>query len=217
MAVNCKCVPIVSEGFVGIKVIDTNTGPGAVVTVMTVVPLIVPWPAVIVVVPEVTAVARPCLPAALLIVATAVMLDVHVTVLVRSRVLPPVNVPVALNCSVLPAEIEGLAGVTKMEISTLVESDTVAAGAEPAASSERHNQPASNTRVQERSLLIVELRQEFEEEKLDGELMATSATDRKPGRPIPSLGGKLASRVAFSGNGTVAHDLQCRSSEESAP
>jgi hypothetical protein len=168
----------VSEGFAGVSAIDTNTGPSAAVTVKTVVPLIVPWLAVIVVVPEATAVASPCLPAALLIVATAVILDVHVTDLVTSRVLPPVNVPVALNCSVLPAEIEGLSGVTKMEISTLAESDTVAGGAEPAASSERHNTPASNTRWQEQSLSIVELRQKFEEEKPDGEFMTTSATDR---------------------------------------
>ena len=197
--------------------IDTSTGPGAAVTVKTVVPLMVPWAAVMVVVPAATAVARPCFPVALLRVATGGSLDVHVTDLVRSRVLPPVNVPVALNCSVLTAEIEGLAGVTKMEISTLVESDMVAAGAELAASSERHNKPASNTRLQEQSLRIVELRQEFEEEKPSRELMTTSATDRKPGRPIPSLGGKRASRVAFSGTGTVAHDLQCRSQEEGVP
>ena len=125
MAVNCNCIPIVSEGVAGVIVIDTSTGPVAAFTVKTVVPLIVPWAAVIVVVPATTAVAKPCLPAALPMVATFGLLDVQVTDLVRSRVLPPVNVPVALNCSVVPVAIEGLAGVTKMEVRTLVESCTV--------------------------------------------------------------------------------------------
>jgi hypothetical protein len=73
----------------------------------------------IVVVPAVSPVARPRGLPVLLTVATAVLLDVHVTDAVRSRVVPPVNVPVALNCCVFPTDTEGFAGVIKIEIRTL--------------------------------------------------------------------------------------------------
>jgi len=48
-----------------------------------------------------------------------ILLDVHVTDGVRSRVVPPVNVPVALNCCVFPTDTEGFAGVIRIEIRTL--------------------------------------------------------------------------------------------------
>jgi hypothetical protein len=47
-----------------------------------------------------------------LIVATLVVCEVHVTVLVKFCVELSEKVPVAVNCSVLPFAIEGLAGVT---------------------------------------------------------------------------------------------------------
>jgi hypothetical protein len=51
-------------------------------------------------------------PVVLPTVATAVLEDVHVTVLVRSLVDPSVNVPIALNCTVMPRERDGLVGLT---------------------------------------------------------------------------------------------------------
>ena len=51
-------------------------------------PLIEPEVAVIVVLPVVRVVAWPCVPAALLIVATAVFDELHTAVVVRSCVLP---------------------------------------------------------------------------------------------------------------------------------
>lgn len=53
----------------------------------------------------------------LLIVATLVFDELQVTELVRSPVLPSVNVPVAMNCCVVPLGIERLLGVTLMEAS----------------------------------------------------------------------------------------------------
>jgi hypothetical protein len=68
--------------------------------------------ALIVVEPPAVAVARP----ALLIVATAVVEELHVAVLVRFRVEPSLNVPVAVNCVVLVSVVaEGLPGVTAIE------------------------------------------------------------------------------------------------------
>lgn len=59
----------------------------------------------------VSAVANP----ELSIVATAVFEDVQVTALVKSTVVPSWRSPIASNCCVCPAEIEGLVGVTEME------------------------------------------------------------------------------------------------------
>ena len=55
------------------------------------------------------------------IVAAVVPLVVHVTELVRSCVVPSVNVPVAENCWVSPRAIEGLAGITAMEAKAATE------------------------------------------------------------------------------------------------
>jgi hypothetical protein len=59
--------------------------------------------------------ARPWLPAELLIVAAVVFEESHVTEEVRSCVLASVNVPVAVNWVVFPAGVEGFAGVTVIE------------------------------------------------------------------------------------------------------
>jgi len=90
-------------------VIDTN----GFVTVSTVVPVIVPEVAVMVVVPTATAVAKP----ATLMVATAGVAESQLAVEVRFLVLPSLYVPVALNCWVVPAVMEGLDGVTAIETS----------------------------------------------------------------------------------------------------
>ena len=75
-------------------VMDTNV---AVVTVSVVDPVTDPELALIVVVPCDIPVANPPVPAALLIVATVVALEVHWTVLVMFCVLASVYVPVAVN------------------------------------------------------------------------------------------------------------------------
>src|SRR5580693_2661561 len=67
--------------------------------------------AVILVVPVACAVARPLL----LSVATLVLDEFHVTSPVISVVVPSVNVPIALNCSVPSASIEALFGVTAID------------------------------------------------------------------------------------------------------
>ena len=80
-------------------------------TVNVVDPLIAPDVAVMSVVPAATLVARPLAA----IVAVAGVPDVHVTLAVRFWVLPFVYVPVAVNCCVCPATIEGEAGVTAID------------------------------------------------------------------------------------------------------
>ena len=109
MAVSCCVAPNAMDGSTGVSVTEVNAGA---VTVSVAVPLIAPEVALIVVEPCPTLVARPWLPAALLIVATLAMLDAQVTEPVRFCVLPLVNVPVAANCCVEPSVIEGLDGVT---------------------------------------------------------------------------------------------------------
>jgi hypothetical protein len=76
---------------------------------LPVTPLETAW---IVVVPAAAAVAKP--PAAM--VAVAVLEDDQVATLVKSLVVLSLNVPVAVNCCVLPAWIEAPDGVTEMEV-----------------------------------------------------------------------------------------------------
>ena len=77
---NCCVVPLAIDGLAGVTAIDSNVGA---VTVSPVEPLIDPEVALIVVLPAATPVARP----ALVIVATAVFVELHVTELVRFCVL----------------------------------------------------------------------------------------------------------------------------------
>jgi len=72
---------------------------------------------VIVVVPAVTAAASPFEPVALLIVATLVLDELQVAEAVKSCVVLFENVPVAVNCRVVPFAIEGLIGVTAIDAS----------------------------------------------------------------------------------------------------
>ena len=67
-------------------------------TVRNVEPATDPEVAVIVVVPNAALVARPWLPALLLIIATVVELELQLDVEVRSCVEPSLKVPVAVNC-----------------------------------------------------------------------------------------------------------------------
>jgi hypothetical protein len=83
-------------------------------TVRTVWPATDPREPRIVVVPGVRALASP----AALTVATPGPEEVQTTDVVMSCVLPSLEVPVAMNCCVVPLAMEGLAGVTAMEVST---------------------------------------------------------------------------------------------------
>ena len=100
------------DGIAGVTAIETTA---ATVTVSTVLAETEPETAVIVVVPVATLVASPWLPEELLMVATAVLEEVQVAVVVRFCVLPLVKVPVAVNCWAVPSAIEGLLGVSAIE------------------------------------------------------------------------------------------------------
>src|ERR1700733_7231650 len=110
VAVNCWVAPLAIEGFAGVTAIDCSV---AAVTVSKVEPLIAPDVALIVEVPTPAPVARPVA----LIVAVAVVPELHVTVLVRFCVVPALKVPVAVNCCVAPLAIDGFAGVTAIDCS----------------------------------------------------------------------------------------------------
>jgi hypothetical protein len=112
VAVNCCVVPFAIDGFAGVTAIDTSVGAVAV-TVRVVEPLMAPEAALIVVVPAATPVANP----PVVIVATVVVCEVHVAVLVKFCVELSEKVPVAVNCSVAPFTIDGFAGVTAIDTS----------------------------------------------------------------------------------------------------
>jgi hypothetical protein len=95
VAVNCRVVPSAILGLVGVTTMDTRV---AGVTVRVVDPEILPELAVIAVEPAASALANPLEPAALLMVPTAVVAELQVTVVVRSCVVLSENVPVAVNC-----------------------------------------------------------------------------------------------------------------------
>ena len=90
-------------------VIDTMV---AAVTVRSVDPLTAPDAAVIVALPMATVFANPEAT-----VAVDCVSDDQVAVEVRSCVLPSVNVPVAVNCWVVPRAMDGFAGETAIETS----------------------------------------------------------------------------------------------------
>ena len=78
-------------------------------------PFAAPSAALMVEVPIATALANPFVPAVLLIVAIPVLLELQVAVVVRFCVLLSENVPVAVNCSVPVAPMEGFGGVTAID------------------------------------------------------------------------------------------------------
>src|ERR1700681_3015530 len=93
------------DWLIGVTVTDTSA---AGVTLSEVMALTDPDVAMIVAAPTAAPLARPVA----LMVATPVLKDVQLTEDVRSSVLPSVNVPVALNCLVVPRAIAGLTGVS---------------------------------------------------------------------------------------------------------
>src|SRR5258708_27443810 len=81
------------------------------VTVSNVDPAMLPLVALIVLVPFFSVLASP----AALIVAVATIPDPHTTLAVRFCVVPSLNVPVAVNCTGVPAATLGFAGVTAID------------------------------------------------------------------------------------------------------
>lgn len=114
MAVNCLTVPRAIVALAGVTAIDCKT---PLVTVRVVEPEMLPDTAEMSEEPCAIAAAKPWVGTALLIVATAVVPELQVTDAVMSCVLLSLKVPVALNCSVVPAATDGVAGVTTMETS----------------------------------------------------------------------------------------------------
>ena len=110
VAVNCCVVPSGIAAIGGLIAIDSSA---AAVTVSSVELLTVPDVALMLAVPIATLCASP----ARLMVATATVSDDQLTVLLRFWVLPSVNVPVAVNCCVVPSASEGVAGVITNETS----------------------------------------------------------------------------------------------------
>ncbi len=96
-------------GFAGVTAMETRV---AAVTVRVVEPVMLWKVALIEDDPTPAAVARP----PVVIVATLVVTELQVALLVRSCVLKSEKVPVAVNCCVNPLAIEGLAGVTAIEV-----------------------------------------------------------------------------------------------------
>lgn len=109
VAVNCCVVPIAMDALGGVTAIETST---AGVTVNVVFPDTAPDSAAIVVVPLPTPEADPFRPAALLIVATPGLDELHRAVLVISCWVRSLKVAVAENCCVVPKGMLGIAGVT---------------------------------------------------------------------------------------------------------
>jgi hypothetical protein len=110
VAVYCSVNPVVIEALAGVTAMDFSVGA---VTVSVVEPVIELEVAVIVVVPVAIVVASPLPP----MVAAPALLEVHLTEPVMFCVVPLLKVPVAVYCTVPPAAIEALAGVTAIDCS----------------------------------------------------------------------------------------------------
>ena len=108
VAVNCLVVPVAIVELAGVTVSDTRLAP---VTVRAAVPLTDPLAAVIVVEPAPVLVASPFEST----VATPPDVDDQVTD-GNACVLPSSKLPTAVNCSVVPSAIDGLAGLTAIEV-----------------------------------------------------------------------------------------------------
>jgi hypothetical protein len=104
--------PVARDVLGAVTAIDFNAAV-AVVTVSAKALDAIPFSdAVMLLEPDATPVARP-----VLLTVTLGLLDVHVTELVRFCVLPSLNVPIAVNWSVLPARIEALGALMLIDCS----------------------------------------------------------------------------------------------------
>jgi len=108
VAVNCCVTPRGTTAAAGEMSSETNS---AAVTISVLEPTTSPTAALTFVVPCPRLVASP----ALLMFAVEGSSTVQDTVDVRSRLLPSVKVPIAVNCCVVPNGIDGVPGVTAME------------------------------------------------------------------------------------------------------
>ena len=108
VATNCWVAPAAIDGLAGVTAMLCRL---AAVTLRTVEPLMRPSVALMLDVPAATPWARPVVAP---IVATEPVADAQLTEPVRSAVVASEYVPVAVNCWVAPATIDGLAGVTAM-------------------------------------------------------------------------------------------------------
>lgn len=130
VAVNCYVSPFAIVGLPGVTAIDCSTA--AVTVSMTGELTMLPFAAVISDVPSPSPVP---LPVPEPIVATDGVPDAHTALVVTFSVLPSLYDPVAVNCYVVPAAIEGLAGVTAIDCSAAVVTVKIASRliADPAA------------------------------------------------------------------------------------
>lgn len=110
MAVSCWLVPGAIDWLAGETVIETSV---AELTAKVTEPSVPPRLAVIVLLPALAPVAKP----AGEIPATLAFDEPQMAIPVKFCVLPSVNVPVAVNCSVVPVAICGFAGETAIEAS----------------------------------------------------------------------------------------------------
>ena len=104
--------PAVPPALTGVTAMDTRVAEVTDKLALPETPLLA---AVTVAVPAARALARPWLPALLLMVAVAVFDELQVTLVVRSWVEVSENVPMALNCCVVPMAALGPAGVTTID------------------------------------------------------------------------------------------------------
>ena len=122
VAVNCSVFPIPMLGDAGVTAMVFSVTTAAVTVSGLFGLTTLPCVAVIPVVPAATPVANPV---AAPIVANPVFDDFHVTLVVMFLVELSLYVPVAVNCCVLPATIEGDAGVTAIVFSVTPAAVTV--------------------------------------------------------------------------------------------
>jgi hypothetical protein len=108
VAANCFVVPTAMLELAGVTLIDTSV---AAVTISDAVPLTDPDAAVIVDVPALTPAASPFEST----LATELADELHVTE-VSNCVLPSSKLPTALNCCWVPTAIDGVAGLTAIEV-----------------------------------------------------------------------------------------------------
>jgi len=118
VAVNCCVFPATMEGDAGVTAIEVSVTPAGVTVKESFGLTILPCVAVICVVPAATPEASPV---AAPIVANAVFDDFHVTLVVMLLVELSLYVPVAVNCCVAPAAMEGVAGVTAIDCNVAAE------------------------------------------------------------------------------------------------
>ena len=113
MAVSCRESPTPILGAAGVTAIETSVAGVTVNVIGT--ELTDPNTALKCALPVAALEASPCVPGALLIVATPVLSEVQATWVVRSWVELSVYLPVAVNCCWVPKAMLGTAGATAIE------------------------------------------------------------------------------------------------------